>query len=101
MLIPDMDQALGEMRGLVELACLRRIDLFVYLRELTDLGAPFLRADIDASRTAGTSDQIVHYKLDNGLKALLLALRAGNFHADEVERGSGRERSPRHPDSAA
>lgn len=94
MLIPDMDKALGELRGLVELARLNRFDLFVYLRELNDLGTPILRADIDPEGASGASDHVVRYQLDNGLKALLAALRAGDLHPNVIKGRSGRRRAP-------
>jgi hypothetical protein len=87
-----MDEAIEEMRELAELARLCQFDLFVYLRELTDLGAGVLVANVDAEATVRTARHVVHYKLADGLKALLLTFRARNRHTDEIERSAGEGR---------
>ena len=90
---PDMDKALADMRELSELARARSFDLFMYLRELTDLGAPVFRAYVNDVAAVSALDCVVHYKLDNGLLALLAALRAMDIHANEIECRSGEGRA--------
>jgi hypothetical protein len=77
--------ASDEMRELRELAELYRFDLFMYLRHLTDLDAPVCTAEVDDVSAVGTVGVGVHFKLCEGLKALLLTLRARNSNADEIE----------------
>ena len=60
-LIPDADQALADLRELRELAALQRFDLFIFLRELNELGATVMRADIDGLPAEGAEDFVVRY----------------------------------------
>jgi hypothetical protein len=85
---PDMDEALDQFRELAALSKLYSFDLFIYLRELNDLGTPILRAYVDDTPAKRTDDIIVHYELDDGLKILLTTLRAMNVHAGTIKASS-------------
>jgi hypothetical protein len=84
-----MSSALDELRELRELAELFKFDLFVFLRELTNLGAVTLRAQVDDIPAVSTGDVSIHFELGEGLKALLLTLRTQNLHSDEVKSRAG------------
>jgi hypothetical protein len=90
--VPDMENALAEIRELRELSLLTKFDLRQFLDEFRKRGTPILRADIDPAPAVGTKDYIVHYKLADGVLACLQALRvqAGKVEKIGVGMGSGK-----------
>lgn len=80
--------AAEQMAELRKLAELQNFDLFVFLRELTQLGAVTLRAKVNPATTIGTEGPAFIDELGEGVLALLAALRARHVSADEIERRS-------------
>lgn len=90
---PDFSQSNAEMRELRALSDLYLFDLHEFLRLLSEAGAPTLSAYVDDKATDAAGRTIVRYQLSEGLRTVLLALRARHLDANKVEGRAGDRRS--------
>ena len=90
---PDFSQSNADMAELVRLSQLCGFDLFVYLRLLSEAGAPTLCGHVDDGTAVTTGGCVVRYQLCEGLQIILAALRARNGQANEVKCRSCRGRA--------
>jgi hypothetical protein len=74
--IPDMKQALADLRELVRLAEMLDPDILVEIGQLIRSGAPLLTAHVDAMPASLTLDVVVLYKVTDQVEAYLATLRA-------------------------
>jgi hypothetical protein len=86
-IIPDADQALAE---LAELASyLPKVpELSVEVSCLVDEGMPGFECEVDWSTAETTGRAIARYKLPERLRALLVALRAGDRNLHNIDERS-------------
>lgn len=84
----DFSEANADLAELIRLSASRRFDLFSYLRLLSEAGAPTFCADVNDVAAITTGCRVVHYKLSEGLKVILTALRAWHFDSDKVKRAT-------------
>jgi hypothetical protein len=85
---PDFSDARKNMDEIALLSAACGFDLFEALRLLSKAGAPVFCCDVDYRPAIATGHSVVRYQLSERLKALLTALRAENFNANEIERGA-------------
>lgn len=75
----DMSGAIRELRALKRLAA-GSSEVFEFVREILDRGAPLLRCEVDDSQAGGAGGGVVRYHLAEGLGELL---RARGIVADD------------------
>jgi hypothetical protein len=80
--MPDMGQALADLRELNRLSIRFGFDLANSIACITESGAPVLCGEIDHEATEAAGNAVVRFKLAEHLRGALAALRArnGNGH---------------------
>jgi hypothetical protein len=73
---PDFAAANADMDELIRLSAICRFDLFVFLRLLSEAGAPILCCEVDPEFAIPADRRIARYKLSEALRMILSALRA-------------------------
>lgn len=86
----EFAEALAELRELADLGGNDDLETLEVFRRMRDQGAPGLDCEVDRSAAATTGRVIYRYKLPQGLKVRLIALRVRARHLDPnpIECGS-------------
>jgi hypothetical protein len=86
---PDFSECNLEMKELMRLSRFAGFDLFSLLRLFSEAGAPTFCAQIDDGTAPSTGRRVIHYKLSEGLRVILSALRARNIDPYKIESSAG------------
>lgn len=84
--IPDMTQALADLKELNALSVRWGFDLSERLRSLSDAGTPVFRANVNDVAAIGAGNRIVRYQITDELLTDLTTMRARNVHPDVINR---------------